>query len=899
MVLCGRAAARFSADRRQPRIDAWTKRLLILVVLLIPFSVGLAQNVNDGFDPNVNGGVDALALQPDGRLVLAGVFSALAPNGGPSVGRNNIARLNADGGVDTTFDPNANGYVYALAVQPDGKIIIGGAFTAIAPNGGATVPRKRLARLNIDGSADPTFDPSTNGDVNAIALQADGKILVGGAFTSMAPNGGPSVQRRYLARLNTDGSLDAAFDPGPNSAVLALALQQDGQIIAGGAFTSLAPNGGATVARSCLARLHGDGTLDPTFDPGANNSVFTLAVYADGKIAAGGAFTALTPNGGAIVGRNHIARLNVDGSVDPGFDPHADNSVAATALQPDGKLVVGGYFENLAPNGGANIARKHVARLDPDGKVDTGFDPGANDVVYAVDVQQDGAILVGGLFTGFAANPTSVARNHLARLNPDSTLDGTFNPHASDAVSALMLQPDGRVVMGGWFWYLDPNDPYILDREHIARVKPDGAVDTFDPHANDTVRALGLQADGKVVFGGAFTTVALSSRNYIARVTADGGLDAGFDPNADGDVSALVVQADGRIVIGGSFAHLAPFGGAVRTHHYIARLDSQYGTVDDSYTLGTDGPVYALALQADGKVLLGGSFGGLSPPVGYPYAGRNNIARLNVDGTLDDGFNPNADGSVLALAVQSDGKILVGGLFSHFAPNNGPSVSHIGVVRLNSDGSVDPTFTQNVWGGSVFAFALQRDGGIIIGGSISQVGAETCEEVSRNNLARVSANGVVDEAFDPNPNGPVSALVLQADGKIVAGGSFTSFSPPGEATVDRRCVARISATEPALQMLELIGYSAGGSTVNWRVSGSGTQIAAAPQLKLSLDGATYSVVGTMRPTATGWTYRGLAAPLHQLFYVRAVAASSSGNALESTRQFYLGPIDGVFAGRFE
>jgi hypothetical protein len=100
-------------------------------------------------------------------------------------------------------------------------------------------------------------------------------------------------------------------------------------------------------------------------------------------------------------------------------------------------------------------------------------------------------------------------------------------------------------------------------------------------------------------------------------------------------------------------------------------------------------------------------------------------------------------------------------------------------------------------------------------------------------------------------------------------------------------------------MLELIGYSAGGSTVNWRVSGSGTQIAAAPQLKLSLDGATYSVVGTMQPTATGWTYRGLAAPLHQLFYVRAVAASSSGNALESTRQFYLGPIDGVFAGRFE
>ncbi|HEX3121844.1 MAG TPA: hypothetical protein VHQ21_00960, partial [Rhodanobacteraceae bacterium] len=102
-----------------------------------------------------------------------------------------------------------------------------------------------------------------------------------------------------------------------------------------------------------------------------------------------------------------------------------------------------------------------------------------------------------------------------------------------------------------------------------------------------------------------------------------------------------------------------------------------------------------------------------------------------------------------------------------------------------------------------------------------------------------------------------------------------------------------------LQSLELIGYSTGGSTVNWRISGSGTQIASAPQLKFSLDAAAYSLVGTMQPTATGWTYRGLAAPLHQVFYVKVVAASSSGNALESTRQFYLGAIDGVFAGRFE
>jgi uncharacterized delta-60 repeat protein len=177
-------------------------------------------------------------------------------------------------------------------------------------------------------------------------VQADGKILVGGYFTMLG-----GVARSRIGRLNSDGTLDTTFNPGANDTVLALALQADGKILVGGVFTTL---GGE--ARSRIGRLNSDGSLDADFDPGADGNVYTLAVQADGKIVVGGGFTTL---GGST--RIGIGRLNTDGSLDADFDPGADSGVITLALQADGKIVVGGYFTTL---GGQT--RNYIGRLSAD-----------------------------------------------------------------------------------------------------------------------------------------------------------------------------------------------------------------------------------------------------------------------------------------------------------------------------------------------------------------------------------------------------------------------------------------------------------------------------------------------------------------------------------------------------
>src|SRR5438445_7404149 len=122
------------------------------------------------------------------------------------------------------FDPNANGTVRVVVVQPDGKILIGGDFTTLSPNGGAAVTRNRIARLNPDGTLDTAFDPNANDIVSSIAVQTDGKILASGAFTTLSPNGGAAVTRNRIARLNPDGTLDTAFDPNANTGVSVIAV---------------------------------------------------------------------------------------------------------------------------------------------------------------------------------------------------------------------------------------------------------------------------------------------------------------------------------------------------------------------------------------------------------------------------------------------------------------------------------------------------------------------------------------------------------------------------------------------------------------------------------------------------------------------------------------------------
>lgn len=274
-------------------------------------------------------------------------------------------------------------------MQADGKIIVGGWFYSV--NG---VSRRGLARLHTDGSLDTTFTPNIVLDVYTLALQPDGKIVVGGYFSSSSRGG--------IVRLNADGSLDPSFGPidGANGDIKSVVMQADGKIVIGGNFTIV--NG---VSRNKIARLNANGSLDTTFAPngGSNGTIYAVIGQPDGKIVIGGQFW--TVNG---MSRSGIARLNTDGSLDTTFTANASSAVLALALQPDGKIVLAGMFGTV--NG---VSRNKIARLHANGSLDTAFDPpsGGDGRAYALALQPDGNILMGGPFTlDHSITRTSVVR---------------------------------------------------------------------------------------------------------------------------------------------------------------------------------------------------------------------------------------------------------------------------------------------------------------------------------------------------------------------------------------------------------------------------------------------------------------------------------------------------------
>jgi len=405
--------------------------------------------------------VAATAVQPDGKIILAGLFTSVL--GQP---RANIARLNSDGTLDLGFDPSANGAVGSVAIQPDGKILLAGEFTTLQPNGAPTATtRRRIARLNADGTLDAGFDPNANSYVNSLAMQANGKVVLGGGFTALQPNGAASpTTRQYIARVNPDGTLDTGFDPRADNDVRSVVVQEDGNILLGGWFTTLQPNGAAApTPRQHIARVNTDGTLDAGFDPRTNGYVYTVAEQADGKVLLGGAFGTLQPNGAAsATPRVYIARVNADGTLDPGFDPSASNRVHSVAVQTDGKVLLGGGFLALQPNGALSATqRMFIARVNSDGTLDIGFDPNASAQLLSVGIQGDGRILLGGFFASLqpngALNPTP--RNRFARLlnlpatqtltAPDSTRVSWVRGGTSPEVSQVTFE---QSVNGGASW---------------------------------------------------------------------------------------------------------------------------------------------------------------------------------------------------------------------------------------------------------------------------------------------------------------------------------------------------------------------------------------------------------------------------------------------------------------
>lgn len=379
-------------------------------------ALDLSFDVGTGFNQNVR----TIALQPDGKILIGGLF--IEYNGQT---QNFATRLNTDGTLDTSFN-SGTGFsltVLTIVLQPDGKILVGGAFTQY--NGHT---RNRIIRLNTNGTLDTSFNIGSgfNSTVYTIALQPDGKILVGGNFTQY--NG--QIQNR-IVRLYPDGTLDSTFNIGTgfNQNVRTISLQPDGKILVGGSFTQY--NG---QSQSRIARLHPDGTLDTSFNigEGFNGFVIIIASQSNGRILVGGNFT-------QYKGQNHghIICLFPDGTIDTSFNTGVgfNGNVHAIVPLPDGRILVGGVFTlyNTQP-------RKGIVRLYPDGILDISFEIGSgfdfppfSGIVRPVVTQPDGRILVGGHFTQYNGQE----RNNIARLTTNYTIQTTSNP------------TDGGITTGG------------------------------------------------------------------------------------------------------------------------------------------------------------------------------------------------------------------------------------------------------------------------------------------------------------------------------------------------------------------------------------------------------------------------------------------------------------------
>jgi uncharacterized delta-60 repeat protein len=334
------------------------------------------------------------------------------------------------------------------------------------------------------------------------------------------------------------GTLDNGFNAtssGADDEVSIISIQSDHKIIIGGRFSNY--NG---INRSTMARLNVDGSLDAGFDvgTGANADIWNSDIQSDGKIVILGGFSIFNDTF-----RKIIARLNPNGSLDLNYDPGSiieNYSIFNMAIQSDDKIVVSSYPNN------SNTPQDQfpVSRLNIDGSYDKGFIPAiANGYVDAITIQSDGKIVIGGGFNII----NGISRNGLARLNTNGSLDASFNfgTELIGGVWTMLMQSDNKILIGGDFG--------------ISRFNTDGSLDagfnlagTFEGAG---IGAIALQSDGKIVIGGDFTAFNSISRNGIARLNTDGSLDASFNPGAgtNGIVADLSIQSDGKIVIGGDF----------------------------------------------------------------------------------------------------------------------------------------------------------------------------------------------------------------------------------------------------------------------------------------------------------------------------------------------------------
>jgi len=546
-----------------------TQRSVGLLLLgLLPVLSG-AQVFNDTYKPNLwDGSINAMALQADGMLVIGGTFQ----HADTRIARNRIARLNEDGWVDPTFDPDANGEVLALAVQTDGKILVGGSFTTV---GGQA--RSYLARLAPDGTVDPSFIATVDGAVRALALLPDGKIWVGGSFNQV--NG---VACAALALLDAGGALATERDNlGVVTWTYASPFDEShganygvAQLLRTSADRVVVVAREASAAASLLWRMGADGRRDTGFAAPSVDAIYALGEQSTGKLVIGGTFLSVDSD----ATRQRLARLNADGTLDATFtQPFFASEVDALLVLPDDRI--------LATSPGLNSKFQcHSA----EGAVEFTFEAPLSVFMAAATPtalvrQPDGKIIV------------NAGQQGLTRLNADGTLDtstkaldlwvtgggaygklgiGSYNGTGDQAVVLTKVTGAKAVAVGG---------------QHLLFAKDDG-----------TLWAAGRNDQGQL--GVAPTTLAYTSDGQPRQVagvtdvaTVAAGSNHSFFIKADGTLWAMGDNTGGKLGNRNATDQYAP----VQIATGVAAVAAG---VDHSLYVTTAGDLYAMGSNTRGQL---------------------------------------------------------------------------------------------------------------------------------------------------------------------------------------------------------------------------------------------------------------------------------------------------------
>jgi uncharacterized delta-60 repeat protein len=720
---------------RSLRIAAGVALITIFIALSLfaQNQVDLAFNAVPSKDPTYKNQI----VQPDGKIIVwGGDLTADAKAKGK------IARLNSDGTVDDSFNYCGCGlpFIYHVALSPEGKVLIAGN----GPGSGTSGPAARVIRLNLNGSIDANFitsnfppTPFLGGSwvAKIWGFQADGKMIV-----QYEEQTGMGHRSRWLMRVNTNGTADDSFttisvpffsvQPFEISDV---AIAPDGKIYMS-AWLDI-----AGMYSTALSRNNADGTGDstwsaPTFaDPSgffiSGPRITGIDLQPDGKLLVAGKIATVN-----AVARKSFVRIDNAGNVDLTFTAAGFNTGEDIRVLQSGKILVSAH-----PN--ANDGTTQFYRLNSDGSSDGTFSQSGSVSHINTGIILDSSERI--LFFGDAGQPAL----QCLRLNPNGDLDTAYNTKIGEfsRVYAAARQADGRVVLAGDFIQMNG-----VARSAFARINADGTLDaSFNPGTgfNTPPDSLLIQLDGKILVRGSFVSYNGTSRPWLARINADGSLDASFAPTFTSAPQAMALQSDGKILVAGSFNNA---NGAARTG--LARLNSD-GTLDVAFNPLIGSPFLTSVLaQADGSIVIGGEFSGID---GFS---RSNLARLSSAGTVDASFNGNsASPGAKFIFQRPDGKYLL-------------AYSNV-LARRNTDGSADGSFTATTFGDSpalIDSLIFQADGKMLVGGGFSTVNG-----TAKRNFARINANGGVDALYGGNtPNSEVRVVIGQPKGRVILGGVF-------------------------------------------------------------------------------------------------------------------------------